>query len=374
MSNLKDIFISHASEDKVSVARPLYRLLTLKGYSVWFDEFELKLGDSLRAKIDEGLSSCRFGVVVISPSFLNKQWPKRELDGLFSKEEVLGKVILPVWHDVEYSDVVKFSPILAGRLAVKSSAGLDKVVNSIVSTIGTPKESQPDILPTDLVFQSYADACEGEELFLDFCIDVSEKEDFLKNISISLRKGLVAQDKAQRIIENLSSLFLRGHLRLLFELICLIYDVIPTSDEVIRRMVNRGLSKSDIVEATHFIPKTASMNFCRRVFDAFYNQGIDPLRFESALFSPPFVDYCLHFDLDRTWEIVDGWKKKFDSDYRYLISDAVACILYMIDNAGDENTKHRVSGLLRLWRKSGVLDSFMDSEDYQVSKVRQATW
>ena len=52
---LWDVFISHASEDKEEVARPLARALQEEGYCVWLDDNELSLGDSLRLKIDEGL-------------------------------------------------------------------------------------------------------------------------------------------------------------------------------------------------------------------------------------------------------------------------------------------------------------------------------
>ena len=68
-----DLFISHASEDKATVARPLAEAFAQSGLSVWFDEQTLRLGDSLRRKIDEGLSSCRFGVVIISHAFLSKE-------------------------------------------------------------------------------------------------------------------------------------------------------------------------------------------------------------------------------------------------------------------------------------------------------------
>ncbi len=37
-----DVFISHASEDKEEVARPLAEVLRRNGLSVWYDEFELK--------------------------------------------------------------------------------------------------------------------------------------------------------------------------------------------------------------------------------------------------------------------------------------------------------------------------------------------
>ena len=55
-----DVFISHASEDKDSVVRPLALALKEKGVNVWYDEFELKIGDSLRRKIDQGLSKSRY--------------------------------------------------------------------------------------------------------------------------------------------------------------------------------------------------------------------------------------------------------------------------------------------------------------------------
>lgn len=68
-----DVFISHASEEKEDVVRPLANALKEKGMSVWYDEFELKIGDSLRRKIDQGLSKSRFGIVVISKSFIQKR-------------------------------------------------------------------------------------------------------------------------------------------------------------------------------------------------------------------------------------------------------------------------------------------------------------
>src|SRR5439155_8095269 len=55
-----DVFLSHASEDKAAIARPLHAALKKAGVSVWYDEAVLTLGDGLRRKIDEGLSRCRF--------------------------------------------------------------------------------------------------------------------------------------------------------------------------------------------------------------------------------------------------------------------------------------------------------------------------
>jgi len=130
-----DVFISHASEDKDSFVRELATKLTSKGLVVWYDEFTLSLGDSLRRSIDRGLSMSRYGVVVLSENFFKKEWPEKELDGLVAREDGLDKVILPVWHRVTKKQVQSFSPILSDRIAVSSSKGSDYVVNEIIKVV-----------------------------------------------------------------------------------------------------------------------------------------------------------------------------------------------------------------------------------------------
>ena len=130
-----DVFISHASEDKDDFVRPLADALRARGFSVWFDELTLRLGDSLRRSIDHGLARSRFGVVVVSPNFLNKEWPQKELDGLVAREVEGAKVILPVWHNISADEIRSCSPMLADRLATRSNAGLERVVEDITAAI-----------------------------------------------------------------------------------------------------------------------------------------------------------------------------------------------------------------------------------------------
>ncbi len=112
-----DVFISHASEDKDAVVRPLAQALQTAGLRVWFDEFALRIGDSLRQKIDQGLANSRFGVVVLSQAFFDKGWTNYELDGLVTKAVTGEQVLLPVWHNVSKSEVMSYSPSLADKLA-----------------------------------------------------------------------------------------------------------------------------------------------------------------------------------------------------------------------------------------------------------------
>ena len=112
--NRRDVFLSHASEDKPFV-RELAAELQKRNISCWFDESEITLGDSLRRAIDDGLRTSRYGVVVLSERFFAKEWPQRELDGILALE-IDRKVLLPIWHRIGAEEILRYSPMLAGRL------------------------------------------------------------------------------------------------------------------------------------------------------------------------------------------------------------------------------------------------------------------
>lgn len=134
-NDVYDVFISHASEDKAQIARPLAQELQRRGYKVWLDEFELKLGDSLRQSIDAGLRTSRFGVVVLSPAFFQKRWTNLELNGLLAKEIESHKVILPIWHNITRDDIVRYSSPLADKLGVSTSQGITGIAEKIEEVI-----------------------------------------------------------------------------------------------------------------------------------------------------------------------------------------------------------------------------------------------
>jgi hypothetical protein len=131
-----DVFISHAAEDKDAVVRPLAHALQERGLSVWYDEFELRIGDSLRRKIDAGISRSRFGIVVLSASFFAKGWPQYELDGLVTMAISSRQVLLPLWHGVSKDEVVRQSPSLADKVALRTSDyTIDEIAAEITSVV-----------------------------------------------------------------------------------------------------------------------------------------------------------------------------------------------------------------------------------------------
>ena len=118
-----DVFLSHASEDKDDVARPLAILLQERGLRVWFDEFELRIGDNIVEKLNKGIDSSRFGTVVLSKAFvdLTKHWTRHELDTLEYLWVTENRVMFPVWHNITVREVREFRASLANIFGLSTA-------------------------------------------------------------------------------------------------------------------------------------------------------------------------------------------------------------------------------------------------------------
>ena len=135
-----DVFISHAAEDKDEIVRPLANALRASGLTVWYDEFELVIGDSLRRKIDAGIARSKFGVVVLSTHFFAKGWPQYELDGITTMSVSGKQAILPIWHNLTKAQVIAESPSLADKVARNTA---DFTVEEIAKEIAQVIQRQP---------------------------------------------------------------------------------------------------------------------------------------------------------------------------------------------------------------------------------------
>lgn len=131
-----DVFISHASEDKEDLVQELVDKAKTCGLKVFYDKDAIRWGDSLRARIDHGLANSRFAVVVLSDAFFRKEWPKRELDGLFGLEIEGKSRILPIWHKISKDDVLKNAPSLAGKMALTTATlTVDEIVERLAEIV-----------------------------------------------------------------------------------------------------------------------------------------------------------------------------------------------------------------------------------------------
>ena len=130
-------FISHDSRDKDALARELALEMSKLMCPVWYDEYSLRVGDSLRASIEKGLKETQKCIVILSPNFLsNEGWGKAKFDSVFTRE-ILKKsnVILPIWHNVNVNDVYEYSPRLADKVSLSSSLGIEELARKLVNVI-----------------------------------------------------------------------------------------------------------------------------------------------------------------------------------------------------------------------------------------------
>jgi hypothetical protein len=147
-------FISHDSRDKDSLVRELAHQLVRLMCPVWYDEYSLKVGDSLRASIEKGLKEARKCIIVLSPNFLsNDGWSKAEFDSIFTRE-ILEKtnVILPVWHNIGAKEIYEYSPRLADKVGLPSSLGVEELAQRL---------RQRSRMPPNQAQERIADRCEN---------------------------------------------------------------------------------------------------------------------------------------------------------------------------------------------------------------------
>ncbi|WP_299980688.1 toll/interleukin-1 receptor domain-containing protein [uncultured Pseudoteredinibacter sp.] len=373
-----DFFISHASEDKDAVARPLYDALCDQGYSVWFDEATLSLGDSLRQKIDEGLSKCSYGIVIISNDFLSKPWPQRELDALVSREDSGSKVILPVWHEVTHKEISLKSPLLASKLAAKTSSGIVGIVKEVEKAFKPSSDHIHEPLLANLNFSlpeepnqdAYYKACEEESLFIEYCNDVLSVGDFQIGVTKLLREGVVETGKVNEILNNFTQVFSPKHYRVLFQLGCLLYDYVDIEDNIFDVLGRKGVEPKVLESLSAYIPNKSSYKLSRIFFNAFYELKTGPIEFGSALRSDSFALYCSRIDNQRTLHILQSWRKAswFTGA---LVADAVSCVVDLVDKSESIDDIRYIKYELKNWGEDGLLDENMNPKDYAWDGVRR---
>lgn len=141
-----DVFISYASEDR-GIAVEIARALEARHLRVWIDETALRPGDSLRQAVETGLAGSRFGLVLLSRNFFRKEWTQRELNGLFSREMAEGRtLVLPLWHQIDAREIAAHSPILADKVALRTSDGIPWIADKIAELFDLQR-SRKDPLP-----------------------------------------------------------------------------------------------------------------------------------------------------------------------------------------------------------------------------------
>jgi len=122
-----DVFISHASADKLAAVNDIRNELHSLGVKVWYDSEKIAWGDSLSAVIDEGLLNCEFGIIVISRTYFNSKWCNKELKNLVDRNATEDhKVILPLLLNITISEAIDKYPFLEDIKMIEYTKGQEK--------------------------------------------------------------------------------------------------------------------------------------------------------------------------------------------------------------------------------------------------------
>lgn len=131
-----DVFISHASEDKVPFVDNLVAALTERDVKVWYDRNVLTWGKSIRRNIDLGLQHSKFAIVVLSEFYIKKYWTQKEFNALFALGSKYEDFILPIWHNISPEMALSFSPMLSDSIAINSSEfSEEEIANQFVDIL-----------------------------------------------------------------------------------------------------------------------------------------------------------------------------------------------------------------------------------------------
>ena len=117
-----DVFISHASKDKLDYVEQLKNALDKLNIKIFYDKDSIKWGDKWKQRILEGVASSEFAIIVISENFFGREWTEKELDELLNRENDSGqKIILPLLHKITVKQLEDKYPDVADIQAISSS-------------------------------------------------------------------------------------------------------------------------------------------------------------------------------------------------------------------------------------------------------------
>ncbi len=143
---MKDVFICHASEDKPGVVEPLVAAFKQANISYWYDKAEIKWGDSITKKVNEGLRISHFVIVVISKAFLSKNFPQSELYSMLSREISSGEVkILPLIvksNDEEKREILESLSLMQDKLYLTWDNNPNKIIDALQSHLSDQDNTQ----------------------------------------------------------------------------------------------------------------------------------------------------------------------------------------------------------------------------------------
>lgn len=160
MTKERHVFLCHASEDKQHVLVPLVNALKESGISYWYDQAEIRWGQSITEKVNDGLRVSQFVIVLFSEAFLTKTWPKRELNSALNQEASTGVLrVLPllIGTPEQHRKIRDEYPILNDKAFMTWDKGIPAIIGELKALMsGSPAtETRSEASPKTAALQVF---------------------------------------------------------------------------------------------------------------------------------------------------------------------------------------------------------------------------
>lgn len=131
----RDVFLCHAGEDKNEFVHPLARQLRANAITYWLDEAEIRWGESITRKVNEGLISSRFFIAFFTPAFYQRNFPETELYSAIDREIANGTtLILPILA-IEPARFKQRYPLLSAKRFVEWKIGPGMITAELLKNL-----------------------------------------------------------------------------------------------------------------------------------------------------------------------------------------------------------------------------------------------
>lgn len=172
------IFLSHSSKDK-SFVRKLATDLKLAGCEVWYDEWEIKVGDSLVEKVTKGINENEYLAVILSKNSIESEWVKKELSLAAIKEiQTKNIVILPI-----LKEECEIPFVLADKKYANFKKDYDMGFSELLLTLGINKLLMPQ---TKLLIDEYRNGNSWYKKFENNTVEQGSKMSIKSNMKFTV--------------------------------------------------------------------------------------------------------------------------------------------------------------------------------------------
>lgn len=140
--NKRDVFLCHAGEDKTEFVRPFADELRANAITYWLDEAEIRWGESITRKVNDGLATSRFFIPFFTPAFYQRNFPEIELFNALDREIAENTTLILAILAIDPSLFKQRYPLLSSKRYMTWSLGKSAIVGELLKILNRDYRSR----------------------------------------------------------------------------------------------------------------------------------------------------------------------------------------------------------------------------------------